>query len=224
MVSDVRDCLDAFVSWFRREGGYLHASLEYAFEPNRGVHLRVATDAKAIPCDTLILKCPHHLSVSALNARNVLPLFPSDSFSPLPEHLVRHARPQFQAALFLVAQRQVAQSRWRPYLNILPELASSGSGEPRNLEGLGVIDPPYCWDARARSWLQGTQLEKGVDDLESLWKKDWAHWEDDVLNWANSMKITINWSVQSLRCSLSRCLSCLCDLDPVRVECRMSQA
>lgn len=195
MTDEVQSRLSAFKSWFTASGGYIHPSVDYVFGLEQGVHMRVVAGAAPIPAHTLVLKCPHNLTLSALNAHDVPPLFQNKSATKLPENVLNEARPQFIAALYLVTQHQKRlQSPWKSYLGILPDLASHGIQDGVN-QGLGVVDPPYCWEAEEKQWLSGTQLEKGVGELESLWWSDWTSWNQVVNAWAVEEGINISWYV-----------------------------
>ena len=193
MQTHIRKKLDNFVTWFRASGGYIHQNVELAFNNDHGVFARVVAGDIAIAPHTLVLKCPHHLSLSALNAHDCFVEFPGYGLSKFPGDLLANARPQFVAALFLIVQRQqMHKSTWCRYLDILPNLPGDG-GLPSGFDGngLGMIDPPYLWNEQSE-WLEGTQLETAIVELRDLWCSDWIRWRPVVQSWGRDTGISID--------------------------------
>lgn len=190
---DIRKKLDDFVAWFRSSGGYIHQDVEFAFNNDHGVFARVVAGDTAIAPHTLVLKCPHRLSLSALNAHDTFAEFPSRDLSKFPSDLLDNARPQFVAALFLIVQRQqMHKSTWSRYLDVLPNLPRDDGLAPSSDEyGLGMIDPPYHW-LEQTEWLRGTQLETAIVELRNMWISDWERWQPVVQSWGRDACISID--------------------------------
>lgn len=197
--------LEAFKSWFTANGGYIHPLAELAADPARGVHLRVRQSgqqklasngaAKSIPKGTKIISCPHSLSLSALNARDYPPLFPirpTDATSlaiNLPKQFLQEARPQCVAAVLLYAQSVSSkESFWKEYLDVLPS-APSVDEDAAGLE----LDSPLWWDEEELSWIQGTNLGKGRQDLMNVWRGEWERWKPVVSEWTGGLGWEMSW-------------------------------
>jgi len=115
----------------------------------------------------------------------------------LPEELRRQARPQFVAAVCLAAHYLLgARSHWYPYFRVLPALPLDDDGrveqDGRKI-GLGEIDTPLWWSDEEKAWLQGTNLAKGVNDLDAAWNEEWSQWERVVLGWAEQQGLAMTW-------------------------------
>ncbi|KAB8336891.1 hypothetical protein FH972_021199 [Carpinus fangiana] len=195
-VSEQRARFLEFLEWFEACGGWLSDYVEFKFSLSRGVHLCVKTTSPShsIPSKTTVLSCPHELTLSALNAWDVPPLYPNRNPKEfhtkrldLPENLLEGARPQAAAALWLVAQRKLGdKSWWAPYINTLPGVApNSGMHTGAGILGMGYVNTPIWWDLLERQWIAGTNLEKGLVDLESIWEKDWTLWEKEIKAWSD---------------------------------------
>jgi len=114
----------------------------------------------------------------------------------LPEILHKEARPQFVAAVWVAVQYLLgARSRWSAYFDVLPGLPNSNSNSlgETGKRGLGELDTPLWWSAEERAWLQGTNLARGVADLEGMWEAEWERWEDVVGTWASGQGLSITW-------------------------------
>jgi len=182
--------LESFATWFTTKGGFIHPSVELVHSSVEGVHLRVKSSPSAlISSDTSIIRCPHSLTLSALNAINVPPLFPArDSTTALPKNLLIEARPQSVAALYL-ALHWIERDRswWAAYLKCLP-------GPPDvDWDGIGVIDTPLWWGNEEKAWIAGTNLERGASVLEALWRQEWERFGTTMVTWGNERGVAFTW-------------------------------
>jgi len=208
--------LAAFKSWFTSISGHLHPAVDFTYSDSAGVTLRVRPDfVGTFPAGTLVIGCPHEASLSALNAVGAGALrgrkWPGDVYADggeregmeagyagleLPEILHKEARPQFVAAVWIAVQYLLGdRSRWSAYFDVLPGLPNSNPNAFSTTEkrGLGELDTPLWWSTEEREWLQGTNLAKGVADLEGMWEAEWARWEDVVGKWAKGKGLSVTW-------------------------------
>ncbi len=182
--------LDAFASWFSSSEGFIHPSVELVHSAVEGVHLSIKSSISApIFSDTCIIRCPHSLTLSALNVIDVAPLFPArDNTTAFPRNLLNEARPQSVAALCLALHWiQRDRSWWAAYLKCLP-------GPPHvEWDGIGVIDTPLWWPHEERAWIAGTNLERGADALEALWRQEWGSFGTTMVEWGNERGVALTW-------------------------------
>lgn len=209
-----RNCFDSFVTWFKISGGLLSDYVEFQYSAERGVHLCIKPSLQdvQIPYQTTILSCPHSMSLSALNAWDVMPHFsnhnPTDyehNQLDLPEQLLAEARPQAIAALWLVAQRKIGKlSWWQDYINVLPGVKIGTSRYADiGILGMGQVNTPMWWEDDERRWVGGTNLEKGIENLEEVWTTDWQTWESEIKSWStkngwNVTKADFFWALTIL--------------------------
>jgi hypothetical protein len=200
---DLRLALQTFKSWFAAHGGFIHPDLDFVYTPEAGVTLHVkATYRGTFPDNTIAISCPHALSLSALNAgkvgggtwppRDATP-GSCDAVLELPEILRQQARPQFVAAVWVAVQYLLGEkSAWWPYLEVLPGVPAD---DAENLpeRGLGELDTPMWWSSDERAWLHGTNLAKGIADLEAVWMKEWDVWGSVVEEWVKSVGLDLSW-------------------------------
>lgn len=201
--------LEAFVSWFINQGGYIHPSTELLYTPSRGVHLRVKPcaplPASHLTPGTLVISCPHSASLSALNPQDSHPFFPCrlSAFAEADRgffaQLLAEARPQVVAAVWLCVQwREGDGSWWREYLDVLPgiprDVGGDVGGNVGDVErGLGEVDSPVWWTEEEVSWVRGTNLERGKIELEAGWRNEWERMEKEVTGWAARRGWVLDW-------------------------------
>lgn len=113
----------------------------------------------------------------------------------VPKILRDNARPQFVAAVWVAVQYLLDdQSPWKAYIDILPGLPNVDSAHKETRSrGLAEIDTPLWWNEEECSWLQGTNLAKGIVDLEGVWEAEWRQWEDALVPWARQYGLELTW-------------------------------
>lgn len=189
-INHKTEALSRFEEWFLNNGGYLHPACEFAFKPNGGYFLRVKHEwselasengsRTTVPAGTVVISCPHALTLSALNVLGEdVNLAPPKFHDPtvdraLSDLLGKDARPQSLAGVTLTVHMALNdRSKWQPYLRLLPRGPSSdgvnGDESPQD----GEIDCPVWWPEDSRAMLAGTALEKGIEDLIKVWYDDW---------------------------------------------------
>ncbi|KAI9806120.1 MAG: hypothetical protein M1833_004527 [Piccolia ochrophora] len=150
------------IQWAVNEGAFVHPSLQHVHDAAYGSFFQLRSDALPLPATTQFLSCPHALSISYLNAINLAPFRPRSD--PLPESLLQSLPPHSVTVFFLCQQYlQKERSFWWPYIRSLPQPHEG------NLTGT-----PHWFSEQDKLWLRGTNLEKGQEDLETLWKEEWG--------------------------------------------------
>lgn len=184
-----RNALDAFLVWFTTNGGYVHPSLSLSYEADRGIcaHHSPAS-ARAMKLGEPVLRSPHELSLSSLNALGYLSQHGFDV--ELPARLVKDGNPRLAGALFLCVQYLLGEkSFWYHYLNVLPRPYGKQTGH-----GIGHVESPMYWSKEEVSWLQCTNLERGVVDLTDCWETLWREWSETFAEWTLSMGLpAMDW-------------------------------
>lgn len=105
-----------------------------------------------------IMSVPHSLAMSCLNALvdDNLPVLKANADSFTVEAL---------GVLYLMSQwLNKDKSFWKPYLDILPTPEQG-------------FNTPFWFEEDDLSWLQGTDLMKTFEGLESAWR---TYWRDDT--------------------------------------------
>lgn len=215
-MSDPKTALAAFKTWFSSVGGFINPACELIYTAHAGVTLRVKKDYVGVfPAGEVAISCPHGVSLSALNAADLAPWAglhtthdtsrrleaqENSNVKPLlalPTNIIRNARPQFVAAVWIAVQYLLGdESPWKPYFSILPGLPhddENNAGDIGTKRGLGELDTPLWWSRGERLWLQGTNLAKGIADLEEVWDEEWKKWEGVIGEWGRSRGLVIEW-------------------------------
>jgi hypothetical protein len=186
---------DELLSWAKVHRGHLHDQVEIYEDPQYGVALRVraskSPNKTGLPAESKIVSCPFQLSLSYLNALDVLPEFKSHS-DHFPEELLSSTLPHVIGNIFLIQQYLNENSFWGPYIKSLPQ--------PHEHEKLGT---PLYFTANDMKWLQGTDLELARNQREQAWRSEfeaavkamsdssekWAEWSKkwtwDLYRWVS---------------------------------------
>ena len=136
-----------FETWFVTNGGYLHPQIEIIEGPAIGKSLRVKPN-QTIPPDSVLVSCPHHLSLS----------WPSAHKSHFPQ--VQHPScSQHVATRFLLMKQRLlgATSPWWPYIAMLPL----------------SFNTPLYYDPADMAWIRGTNLGRAKKVREDAWHAEY---------------------------------------------------
>lgn len=147
------------MQWFLAHGGYIHPDVEIASSTSSGTHLRVSK-GKVLPADSLIVSCPHELTISWLNvisgSEAFLSQFDLENVSLIVNQVVI-------VRLFILNEYlKQSKSFWWPYIRSLPQPS----------EKLLLGTPPW-FDNRDWAWLRGTRLELGARKIECIWREEY---------------------------------------------------
>jgi hypothetical protein len=151
--------ISALLTWGERNGAALHPSIEAYHDTQTGTSLRVKPGSATLPLDTQIVSCSYSSSLSYFNAISASPIlhnhsapFPNEFLSKMAVHVVSN---------FYLCQQALERENgfWWPYIQSLPTVEE--------------LNTPLFWTEDERTWLNGTNLEKGITDRENLWKGEW---------------------------------------------------
>lgn len=149
----------AFQKWFERSGGSLGSGIEISFDPQSGYHLRLPGGCE-LAAGSCIISCPQSLTISHLNSRQDghSPWTCSEAFDW--QGLCALSQLNF-IRFFLIEQYQLKQSSfWWPYIQILPQPSAKDS-----------FNTPLFYDEADTSWILGTGLGQGREQIEQLWRR-----------------------------------------------------
>lgn len=146
--TDVNEALERFLVWFKNHGGYLHQGLVVSYDESDGICVRRSPLPAKYEHDLQqgdpVIRCPHSLSMSSMNAVNAG--FQRGQRLDFPEKALKDGGPRLLGAAYLCVQRLLGQeSFWYHYLNILPRPrgGSYASGKPM------MLSYPGCDEAKA---------------------------------------------------------------------------
>ena len=146
---------DDFEQWFLANGGYIHPNVEIASDPVAGRYLRVV-DGQSLEADSLIVSCPHELTISWLNvvkgSETFLGQFAlGEAYDTVNQVVV--------VRFFLINEYlKRRESFWWPYIRSLLQ--------PTEAESLGT---PMYYEENDWAWIRGTNLECAARKTESMW-------------------------------------------------------
>ncbi|KZF19202.1 SET domain-containing protein [Xylona heveae TC161] len=153
--------LEDLIQWVTENGGALHPSVELSTDGINGTCLVVRRDAEELSPGTCLVKCPHALSMSYLNATNSAH-FRSHSLS-FPEKFLKSFSPKIITTFFLCQQYLLHEkSFWWPYIRTIPQ--------PSDRDALGT---PMWFSDEDKVWLQGTNMEQGYLEREVIWRQEY---------------------------------------------------
>ncbi|TKX18134.1 putative ribosomal lysine N-methyltransferase set10 [Elsinoe australis] len=147
--------MEALAEWLKANNGRLHSSTRLSSDGEQGGHLMAREDLSE---GAQIMSVPHSLAMSCLNALvdDTLPVLKANADSFTVEAL---------GVLYLMSQwLNKDKSFWKPYLDILPTPEQG-------------FNTPFWFEEDDLSWLQGTDLMKTFEGLESAWR---TYWRDDT--------------------------------------------
>lgn len=146
---------DDFEQWFLANGGHIHPHVEIASDPVTGRHMRVI-NGHNIPTESLVVSCPHELTISWLNI-----IKGSEPFlGQFALEEAYHAVNQVVLVRFFLVNEYLKgkESFWWPYIQTLIQ--------PPEAHSLGT---PLYYDDNDWAWIRGTNLEHAARKTESMW-------------------------------------------------------
>lgn len=189
---DPKALIEKFVTWFEANGGYINPAAEIQYEQGRGIAVRRRLSSPdgspdLGPGDTII-RSPHSLSLSSLNALSILPQ--QGRAIQIPEVVIQDRNPQVIAATYLCVQWLLGKkSFWWPYLRLLPQPNNNA-----RLRGFSEVDTPLYWSDSELQWVAGTSLEQGVRDLNGSWMFMWQRRKITLGDWTEAMGLDrLDW-------------------------------
>lgn len=168
---------DDFKRWFLLHGGKFDAHVDIDLDSN-GFYLRVSNEKDLSP-KTLVVSCPHSLTISWLNVVKD-PYFGRLDLNSVEQQSIHQS---VFTRFFLVNQFLLQKgSLWWPYIRLLPQPASAG----------GNFNTPPWYDSEDLPWILGTNLEFSTKKLEESWRQGY----DAAINLFSSrnFKQTETWT------------------------------
>lgn len=152
---------DDFEDWFLENDGFINANVEITWDETYGQYMRVE-EGEELAADSLVVSCPHNLTISWLNVtqgrENFLSQFDLEEeyYSVNQVVIVRF----FLLNEFLKREK----SFWYLYLRSLPQ----------------PTDPhfpltPMWYDIGDWAWIRGTDLERTALKTEEAWGQEYEH-------------------------------------------------
>ena len=141
--------MDILVTWFLRHGGILHEGVELV-HGSQGYYLCSGAEIN-LAVDSLIISCPHKLTISWLNAKECLP-----------EKFINATVPYISTRFFLIQQRLLCGSSfWWPYIQALPGPTQE------------CLHTPMWYSMDDLLWIKGTNLEAAVSHRSEKWRQEY---------------------------------------------------
>lgn len=147
---------DDFKRWFQSHGGKFDANVDIDSSSD-GFYLRVSNEKDLSP-KTLVVSCPHSLTISWLSVVKDSFFGRLDLNSVERQSLQQSVFTRFFLVKQFLLQRE---SLWWPYIRLLPQPASVG----------GNFNTPPWYDSEDLPWIRGTNLEFGTKKLEESWRQ-----------------------------------------------------
>lgn len=181
----VMNAIDDFLVWFKEHGGWIHPNVVFDYNEARGISLR-SLPSKDASADVFtvgkpVITCPFNLSLSSLNTIGLV----SEPYNDvaLPDKLLKHGSPRLLGAAFLCVQYLLGtKSFWKPYLDVLPQPRRSKSDR-----GFSEVDCPLYWSPEELTWLQDTNIQRGIFELNDSWETIWRQWSKTLIEWTSSI-------------------------------------
>lgn len=148
---------DDFKGWFLSHGGRFDINVDIDLDSD-GFYLRVSNEKDLSP-GTLVVSCPHSLTISWLS------VVKDPFFGKLdPNSVEQQSLHQSVFTRFFLVNQFLLQkeSLWWPYIRLLPQPASAGN-----------FNTPLWYDSEDLPWIRGTNLEFGTKKLEESWRQEY---------------------------------------------------
>jgi hypothetical protein len=149
------------------------------------MHMRVS-DTEVLAADSLIVSCPHELTISWMNvisgSKAFLDQFDLGNVDPAVNQVV--------IVRFFVMNEYLKQrdSFWWPYIRSLPQ--------PSEIHLLGT---PLWYSDCDRKWIRGTGLEKSASRTEQMWRQEYESAMHSLHPMARSSISEWSWCVVQTR-------------------------
>lgn len=184
---------DNFEQWFLANGGYIDPNVEIATDKVTGRHMRVS-DGQNLAPGSLIVSCPHELTISWLNV-----IRGSETFlSQFDLGEAYYAINQVVIVRFFVVNEYLKreESFWWPYIRSLPQ--------PDKAQMLGT---PLYYDEEDFAWIRGTNLEHASGKTERMWHIEYDEALQSLVPMAGSHAAEWSWSLYKWTATImsSRC-------------------
>ena len=172
---------DMFEPWFLAHGGYINPSIEIAEDQITGRYMRVV-DGEDLGAGSLIVSCPHELTISWLNV-----IKGSETF--LSQFDLRegyHAINPVVIVRFFVMNEYLKgeKSFWWSYIRSIPQ--------PTEAQLLGT---PLYYDDEDWVWLHGTNLEHAARKTERMWCNEYDEVMQSLIRIDGSLANGWSWSL-----------------------------
>ena len=184
---------DMFEEWFLANGGYINPNVEFAKDPITGNHMRVV-DGETLDAGSLIISCPHELTISWLNV-----IKGSETFlSQFDLGEMYYAVNQVVIVRFFVMNEYIKREKsfWWPFIRSLPQ--------PTEAQLLGT---PLYYDDEDWVWLRGTNLEHAANKTERMWHNEYDEAMQSLVPINGSHANDWSWSLYKWAATImsSRC-------------------
>ncbi|KAL8793562.1 MAG: hypothetical protein Q9195_003824 [Heterodermia aff. obscurata] len=184
---------DMFEQWFLANGGYINPNIEITKDQITGRYLRVL-DGEALGAGSLIISCPHELTISWLNV-----IKGSETFlGQFDLGDMYHAVNEVVIVRFFVMNEYIKgeDSFWWPYIRSLPQ--------PTDAQLLGT---PLYYDDEDWLWLRGTNLEHAATKTERMWYNEYDEVMQSLVRIEGSLANDWSWSLYKWAATImsSRC-------------------
>ena len=148
--------IETLYTWFAKNGGKLHESVRVALTPSHGYQLRVRHDQK-ISRDSLIVACPHHLTISVMDLEWAKDPWPAVFKSHWKHH------PEVLTRFFIMEQYlEKEESFWWPYIALLPQPDQEDQ-----------MNTPMWYHELDLIWIKGTNLDGSRISRSSAWRRQY---------------------------------------------------
>lgn len=148
------------------------------------------------------MTCAYSISLSYFNAISSSPSLESHS-PPLPTKFLENGNPDVVAKFFLMQQYLLEEkSFWADYVKSLPK--------PK-----GGLNTPMYWTDEEKVWLEGTNLELGVQDRCVSWRKSYDEAMVLLGDWAEKSAFT--WDLYLWAATIFSSRSFISSLLPIEI-------
>jgi len=173
------------LQWFLANGGYIHPDVEIASDASTGTHMRVS-DTGVLAADSLIVSCPHELTISWLNVISGSEVF----LRRFDLGIVNRVINQIVIVRFFIINEYLKQrdSFWWPYIQSLPQPSE-----------IYLLSTPLWYSDCDWKWIRGTGLERSARRTEHMWRQEYETAMHSLHPMARSSTSKWSWFVVHTR-------------------------